>query len=127
MTMPNISNPTGLFPDLPREAPIVDKDGKLTDLWSLGFAQLFQSLQTNYKNEGILIPSLTTTQANAIAATYTRFYSPMNIPLDPGVPDISGQMIYNRTILAPQIFIITFDGATPPNVTGASWKTFTIT
>lgn len=127
MTMQNISNPSSIFPDLPRESPAVDKDGNFSMLWGLGFANIFQALQDNYKNEGILIPTLTTTQANTIAGVYTKYYTPMPIPLPPGVPDISGQMIYNKTILAPQIFIISYDGATPPNVTGARWWTFTIT
>lgn len=116
--------PQSIFPDLPRETPAVDKEGNFNPLWSLGFASLFQALQTNYKNEGILIPPLTTDQANQIAALYPPYYG---MPLPPGVPDISGQMIYNKTILAPQMFIITYDGATPPNVTAAGWWTFTIT
>ena len=126
MTMQNISNPSSIFPDLPRESPAVDKDGNFTYLWSLGFASLFQAAQANYKNEGILLPVLTTDQANDIAGVYMKYYTPMDIPLEPGVPDISGQMIYNKTILAPQVFIISYDGATPPNVTGARWWTFTI-
>lgn len=116
-----------IFPDLPRAIPAVDEEGNFSHLWSLGFASLFQALQKNYKNEGILIPPLTSAQAAQIAALYTKYYTPTPIPLPPGVPDISGQMIYNKTILAPQIFIISYDGSTPPNVTGARWWTFTIT
>jgi hypothetical protein len=121
------NNPTGIFPDLPRATPAVDENGDFSYLWGLGFASLFQALQKNYKNEGILIPPLTTAQATSIANLYTQYYNPTPIPLPPGVPDISGQMIYNKTIRAPQIFIISFDGSTPPNVTGARWWTFTIT
>lgn len=116
-----------IFPDLPRQIPAVDKDGTFTSLWALGFSSLFQALQRNYKNEGILIPPLTTTQANDIASLYTQYYTPTPMPLPPGVQDISGQMIYNTTIAAPQIFIISYDSSTPPNVTGARWWTFTIT
>jgi len=118
---------TSIFPDLPRASPVIDKEGNFDMLWSLGFSSLFQALQTNYKNEGILIPKLTTAQANIIANAYMKYYTPTPIPLPPGSQDISGQMIYNVTISAPQIFIINFDGATPPNVTGARWWTFTIT
>ncbi len=120
-------NPPTIFPDLPRASPMVDKDGNVNHLWGLGFANLFQQLQQNFGNEGILFPSLTTTQANQIAANYTQYYTPSNIPLPPGIKNISGQTIFNVTISAPQIFIISFDGATPPNVTGARWWTFTIT
>lgn len=119
--------PQSIFPDLPREIPAVDKDGNFSFLWSLGFSSLFQALQTNYKNEGIMIPPLTTSQANQIAANYTQYYTPTPVPLPPGVPDISGQMIYNVTTQHPQIFIITYDASTPPNVTAARWWTFTIT
>lgn len=126
MTIPT-KNPPTIFPDLPRESPLVDKDGQISHLWGLGFATLFQQLQQNFGNEGILFPSLTTTQANQIAANYTQYYTPINVPLPPGIRNISGQTIFNVTISAPQIFIISFDGASPPNVTGARWWTFTIT
>ena len=118
---------SSIFPDLPRPPKPLDKDGNFDPLWSLGFASLFQALQRNFKNEGILFPPLTSTQAAQIAALYTQYYTPSPIPLPPGVQDISGQTIYNTTIAAPQIFIISYDGSTPPNVTGARWWTFTIT
>lgn len=124
MTLPNVSNPTPIFPDLPRESPAVTEEGDFTHIWNLGFNQLFQALQTNFRNEGILFPSLTSTQAAQITAIYTPL---IGNPLPPGTPNISGQTMYNTTILAPQIFIISFDGATPPNITGARWWTFTIT
>lgn len=118
---------SSIFPDLPRATPAVDKNGDFSPLWSLGFSSLFQALQTNYKNEGILIPPLTATQANDIAGLYTQYYTPTPVPLPPGIPDISGQMIYNVTLTVPQIFIINYDSSTPPNVTAARWWTFTIT
>jgi hypothetical protein len=116
-----------IFPDLPRETPVLDEEGDFMPLWSLGFASLFQALQNNYKSEGIMIPKLTSAQATTIANLYTKYFTPVPIPLPVGVRDISGQMIYNTTIAAPQIFIINFDGSTPPNVTAARWWTFTIT
>lgn len=116
-----------IFPDLPRAVPAVDKEGNFTPLWSLGFASLFQALQVNYKNEGILFPPLTSDQAARIASLYIQYYLPTPRPLPPGIPDISGQTIYNKTIEKPQIFIINYDASVPPNVTGARWWTFTIT
>jgi hypothetical protein len=47
-----------IFPDVPRESPETDKDGNFTALWSLGFGALFQALQDNFKNEGIVVPGL---------------------------------------------------------------------
>jgi hypothetical protein len=122
--MPITQNPQAIFPDLPREAPTVDKDGQFSPLWALGLASLFQALQKNFKNTGILFPSLTSTQAAITTTQYTPY---IGAPLPPGVEDISGQTIYNSTIEAPQIFIISYDGATPPNVTAVKWWTFTIT
>lgn len=120
-------NKNAIFPDLPREIPAVDKQGNFNSLWSLGLASLFQALQKNFKSEGIVLPSLTTDQANQIAALYTTYYNPTRRPLPPGIEDISGQMIYNTTIEIPQVFIISYDSSTPQNVTGARWWTFTIT
>jgi hypothetical protein len=120
----NVNNPTPIFPDYPREQPTVDKEGKFTYLWDLALGQLFQTLQTNFRNEGVKLPPLTTVQADQVKALYTPL---IGNPLPPGTPDISGQTMYNSTILAPQIFIISYDGATPPNIADARWWTFTIT
>jgi hypothetical protein len=116
-----------IFPDMPREIPVIDETGNFASLWILGFSSLFQALQENFKSEGIVLPRLTTDQTNRIAANYNQYYIPTPIPLPPGAQDISGQMIYNTTIEIPQVFIISFDGSTPPNVLGARWWTFTIT
>jgi hypothetical protein len=119
MTEPLI--PQSIFPDLPREAPAVDKDGNFSLFWSLGFSSLFQALQSNYKNEGILIPPLTQIQADNIKAIYTAY---IGAPLPVGVNDISGQMIFNTSVPGPQIFIITYTGS---NVNTVDWYNFTIT
>ena len=116
-----------IFPDLPRASPAVDKEGNFTPLWSLGLASLFQALQVNYKNEGILFPPLKNDQALTISSLYVQYYFPTPMPLPPGVPDISGQTIYNTTIEKPQIFIINYDASPVPNVTAARWWTFAIT
>ena len=47
-----------IFPDLPRETPVLDKEGDFSPLWSLGLSALFQALQENFKNEGIIFPRL---------------------------------------------------------------------
>lgn len=113
-----------IFPDLPRESPAVDREGNFTALWSLGFSALFQALQQNYKNEGILLPPLNATQIASIQAIYTPL---IGAPLPQNTPDISGQTIFDSTNRVPKVFIITYDGATPPNIVTASWKTYTLT
>lgn len=39
------------------DAPLVDKDGVLTDTWKQIFSVLFSQLQTNLSNEGFKIPA----------------------------------------------------------------------
>ena len=47
-----------IFPDLPRETPVLDKEGDFSPLWSLGLSALFQALQENFKNEGIILEKI---------------------------------------------------------------------
>lgn len=116
--------PQSIFPDYPREQPMVNKDGFTNPLWSLSLSALFQALQVNFKNEGILLPLLTATQITSIQNIYTPL---IGAPLPQNIPDISGQTIFDSTNRVPKVFIITYDGATPPNITAASWKTYTVT
>lgn len=124
--MSQTRQPQQIFPDLPRETPVVDKNGNFSQTWSLAISQLFQTLQANYKNEGILFPPLTSDQINTIQAAYTPFIG-QPLPSNPPLLDISGQSIFDSTNRVPKVFIITYDNATPPNIVTASWKTYTIT
>lgn len=45
-----------IFPDLPRDGAIADKDGNIMPAWDLFFQQLVMALQTNLKPEGFVIP-----------------------------------------------------------------------
>lgn len=119
--------PSTLFPDVPRESPAVDKNGNFGQLWELSFGQLFQALQTNFKNEGILIPKLTATQIAQIQAIYTPY---ITFALPQPIPDITGQMVFDITNSVPRIFIITYNapiGNAAPTIATARWWTFTIT
>ena len=122
-----------LFPDIPREIPTVDKEGNFTALWSLGFGALFQALQENFKNEGILFPSLDASQIATIQAIYTPLIGgslPQDIPVNNGefIPDISGQTVFDTTNRVPKQFIISYVPATsPPIISSARWWTFTLT
>lgn len=114
--------PQSIFPDIPRESPVIDKNGDFTALWSLGFGSLFQALQENFKNEGIVFPPLNDTQIAQIQSIYTPL---IGGKLPQGVPDISGQTIFDSTNRVPKQFIITYD--VDGNIVTASWKTFTLT
>lgn len=116
-----IINLTSIFPDLPRETPVIGKDGYFSPLWSLGLSSLFQALQENYKNEGIIFPRLDATNIQKIQDIYTPF---IGLPLPQNIPDISGQTVFDITNRVSKQFVITYDGATPPNIVTAQWRTF---
>lgn len=117
--------PQSLFPDYPREVRAVNKEGNLNSFWDLGLQSLFQGLQKNFSNEGILFPSLTIDQLNTIAAIYTPYIGkplPQETPSGQlSIPDISGKTVFDSTNRVPKEFIITYDNATPPNVISAQW------
>ncbi len=110
-----------IFPDLPREVVAVDKDGNFMPLWSLGLSALFQALQENFKNEGIIFPRLSAVNIAKIQAIYTPF---IGLPLPQNIPDISGQTVFDTTNRVSKQFVITYDGATPPNIVTAAWRQF---
>lgn len=111
-----------IFPDLPRQVPVVDnKSGDFSSLWSLGFSSLFQALQNNWKNEGILFPPLKATDMVSIQALYASYVGGTYNALTKVLPDISGQTVFDKTTYITNQFVIAVDGATPPNVTLAEW------
>ena len=110
-----------IFPDLPRETPVIGKDGDFSPLWSLGLSALFQALQENFKNEGIIFPRLSAANIATIQAIYTPF---VGLPLPQNIPDISGQTVFDTTNRVSKQFVITYDGATPPNIVTAAWREF---
>ncbi len=110
-----------IFPDLPREVPVINKDGDFSPLWSLGLSSLFQALQENFKNEGILFPRLSAANIADIQAIYTPL---IGSPLPQNIPDISGQTVFDTTNRVSKQFVITYDGAVPPNIVTATWRTF---
>ncbi len=113
--------PQSIFPDLPRETPVIDKNGDFSSLWSLGLSSLFQALQENFKNEGILFPRLSAQNIADIEAIYTPL---IGSPLPQNIPDISGQTVFDTTNRVSKQFVITYDGAMPPNIVTATWRTF---
>lgn len=110
-----------IFPDLPREVPVINKDGDFSPLWSLGLSALFQALQENYKNEGIIFPRLSAANIADIQAIYTPL---IGSPLPQNIPDISGQTVFDTTNRVSKQFVITYDGSVPPNILTAVWRTF---
>lgn len=115
------NSPQSIFPDLPRAIPAVDKDGNLSPLWSLGLSSLFQALQDNFKNEGIVFPGLNATDIATIQAIYTPY---IGSPLPRNIPDISGQTVFDTTNRVSKQFVITYDTSVPPNIVTAVWRQF---
>src|ERR1700685_4072980 len=99
------NNPQSIFPDLPRAIPVINKEGNFSYLWSLGFASLFQALQQNFKNEGIIFPNLDATNIALIQDLYTPY---IGLPLPPTLPDISGQTVFDSTNRVSKQFVITY-------------------
>jgi hypothetical protein len=120
------SIPQAIFPDVPRDPHSVDKEGNFTQSWMLAFSSLFQGLQKNFSNEGLRLPLLTATQMATITAIYTPY---IGLPLPQNqsggsqvfLPDISGAQVFDSTNRAANVFSITYDASTPPNVSTAGW------
>lgn len=96
-----------IFPDLPRDKQVVDREGNITPHWDLYFQQLTMALQTNFKPEGIVVPPQSATNIASLG-------------------DISGaigNIIYDSTNNAFKGIILSSLG--PPIVTVT--KTFTLT
>ena len=113
--------PQSIFPDLPRQLPVINEQGDFNSLWSLGFSSLFQALQRNFKNEGIVIPPLTASQMATIQALYTSYIGGTYNTLTQNLPDISGQTVFDKDTYTTNQFVIAVDSASPPNVTLAQW------
>ena len=116
-----------LFPSVPRENPAIANDGHFTPLWELFFGDLAQSLQNNFKNEGIVFPPLSAVDIATIQSLYTSYIGGTYQNLILYLPDISGQTVFDTTNRVPKQFIINYDTSTPPLVTSARWWTFTLT
>jgi hypothetical protein len=82
---------------------------------------LFQALQRNFSNEGILFPNLSAADIALIQSRYTSF---IGVPLPDNLQDISGQAVFDTDNRVSKQFVITYDGATPPNIVTAMWRTF---
>ncbi len=117
-------NRQAIFPDVPRESPAVDKNGDFTQYWSLGLGALFQALQVNFKNEGIVFPPLTATQMATIQSFYAAYIGQTFNSLTLALPDISGQTIYGVESYLSYQFIIAKDSAPDPVVILAKWVPF---
>lgn len=109
-----------IFPSMPHASPVVDANGNFNSMWLIGLSQLFQALQRNFKNEGILVPRLTQTQIDDIATSYASY---VGSPLPPGVQDISGQLVFDITNNVSKQFVIAYDSSSPYNILSAQWKT----
>lgn len=87
----NAKNPTTVFPDLPRESPLVDAHGMITDDWKFIFDQLFAALHVNFKPEGFVMPQQSSTNISKLTqpqsfanilynTTVDSFYGNLKVP-----------------------------------------------
>lgn len=52
------TRPSSIFPSLPGDTRISDKEGDMTSNWAILFENLTRALQTNFKSQGFVIPSV---------------------------------------------------------------------
>lgn len=109
-----------IFPDFPRDPNFITENGEINPLWALGLESLFQALQVNFKNEGIIFPGLSEDNIDSIQSIYTPY---IGAPLPFEIPDISGQTVFDTTNRVSKQFVITYDSSSPPNVLTAQWRT----
>lgn len=98
-----------IFPALPREQPLINKDGMINDYWVLFFQQLIDSLQNYINPEGILVPAQTAADIAQLTAVPT---------FPPTGADIR---VSNQNILYDST-----NNEFKGNING-TWKTFTLT
>lgn len=88
MAIPNINKPQTIFPSLPTATPLVDSDGNMNPYWEQFFQQLITLMQTYFKNEGFVIPQLSTSDI----ALLTGQQSIANIIYDSTIPAFKGNI-----------------------------------
>lgn len=113
-----------IFPDYPRDSPDVDKDGNFSPLMDLAFGLLFQALQTNFKNEGIVFPALSAANMTTIQDLYTSYIGGSYNTLAQNLPDISGQTVFDSTTYISNQFVIAQDVS--GTVLLANWVPFSM-
>lgn len=89
------NNQSGLFPDLPRSQVVVNKDtGEMTVDWYIYFQQMNQALQTNFNNEGLVVPKQTATNIAGLGNTQssigTMIYDTTNKQFKGIILDVAG-------------------------------------
>jgi hypothetical protein len=110
MTMQQTPKQQSIFPDLPREQPLVGKDGLMNPYWALFFDNLVLALQNNFNPEGILVPQQTAANIALLATG-----------MAPSPPDGNNIRTSNMNILYDST-----NNEFKGNIAG-TWKTFTLT
>ena len=112
-------NPQSIFPNIPTEKPVIDENKNFTPGWNLGFTFLFQALQRNFKNEGVIFPNLDANSISIIQSKYQAYIGGSYNLLTTNLPDISGQTVFDTTNRYTKQFVIANDSL--GNVILAEW------
>jgi hypothetical protein len=106
-----------LFPHMPRSMKIVDKMGILVEHWHLSLMNLYQTLQSTFKNTGFVAPKMNTVDFSEFVSRYTPY---VNKVLPGNLADDNGSFAFDIDNNFPRWFIITYN----PDGTflSATWK-----
>ncbi len=114
------------IPDSPRDNKAIDEDGTLSADYQLFIDQLILGLQSNLTPEGWMLPLLTASQLATVQAVYTPYIAGTYPDMLKVLPDISGSIVFDSTNRIPKVFIITYNGATPPIILTAQWRAYVL-
>lgn len=95
MSIPNTNKPFSIFPDLPRNEPVVNPDGSMNMYWLMFFDALVLALQKNFNQEGIVVPQ----QSDANITLLTSKESLANILYDSTINQFVGNIL--NTLVNP--------------------------
>ena len=112
---------TSLFPHMPRSKKLVDPDGEIVEHWHLSLMNLYQTLQTNLRATGYLLPNLT---AADISDFREQFAPYDNKVLPTQLSNNRGLTAFDTDNNVPKVFIISYNPDNTLDFANTNWKTY---
>ncbi len=112
---------TSLFPHMPRSKKFVDSDDEIVEHWSLSLMNLYQTLQTNFRSTGYLLPNLSA----ADIADFREQFAPYDLKmLPPALANNRGLTAFDIDNNVPKVFIISYNPDNTLDFATTNWKTY---